>query len=92
MKNEDIALLYSGAVLRRYREKAGMSQELLSGLIGVSKTFYHLMEKTERKPNVNILIKLAKVLKIRPGELLDAIVEEAEAQSRGDDQKQPEKP
>jgi len=72
-----ITRTYFKYVLRRYRLRAALSQEQLSGLLGVSRGFYSLLELGKKWPNVDMMIRIACILGIRPGELLDAIVEEA---------------
>ena len=37
-----------------------------------------LWSSDNRAPNLNLLIKIARSLEVRPGELLDALVDEAE--------------
>jgi transcriptional regulator with XRE-family HTH domain len=74
MNDEQIIKTYFKDVLREYRLKAGMTQEQLSGLVDVSKGFLGMMETGERWPNVDMMIRLAEAMRIRPGEMLDAVV------------------
>lgn len=60
--------------LREYRLKAGMTQEQLAGLAGISKGFLGKMETGRKWPNIDMLIRLAQALNVRPGEMTDALV------------------
>ena len=80
-ESSQITPVYFKYVLRRYRLQAELSQEQISGLLGVSRGFYSLLELGRKWPNVDMLIRIASVLGVRPGELLDATVEEARRDS-----------
>lgn len=57
--------------LREERRKAGLTQERMSELIGVSARYYQMLES--KKPNalkVDIIEKLAKALKLPAWKLL----------------------
>lgn len=73
-----IAKQYMPIILRRYRNAAGLSQQQLVNIVGISKGFYSLLERGLRAPNLDLLVRIAKALKVRPGEMLDAMVEESE--------------
>lgn len=62
------------SALREYRLKAGMTQEQLAGLAGISKGFLGKMETGRKWPNIDMLIRLAQALNVRPGEMTDALV------------------
>lgn len=74
MNDEQIIKTYFKDVLREYRLKSGMTQEQLAGLVDVSKGFLGMMETGERWPNVDMMIRLAEAMRVRPGEMLDAVV------------------
>lgn len=74
MSDEQIIKTYFKDVLREYRLKAGMTQEQLAGLVDVSKGFLGMMETGERWPNVDMMIRLAEAMRVRPGEMLDTVV------------------
>ena len=80
-ESSQITRSYFKYVLRRYRLQAELSQEQLSGLLGVSRGFYSLLELGKKWPNVDMMIRIALVLGVRPGELLDATVEAAKRDS-----------
>ncbi|MFT4302243.1 MAG: helix-turn-helix transcriptional regulator [Desulfovibrio sp.] len=81
---EQIAKLYFRDVLREYRLKAGMTQEQLAGLVDISKGFVGKMETGRKWPNVDMLIKLAEALNVRPGEMTDALVKRWKAGTKSD--------
>ena len=74
---DNLAKTFMPAVLRRYRDAAGLSQRQLADRVGITKSYVSL-ELGYRAPNLNLLIKIARSLEVRPGELLDALVDEAE--------------
>ena len=73
-----IARKYMGIILRRYRDAAGLSQQQIVDAVGISKGFYSSLESGKRVPNLDMLIRLAKHLKVTPGMLIDAAVMESE--------------
>lgn len=58
-----------GKRLQKYREKSGYSQELLAEKIGCSTIFISYMERGEKSPSINTLIKLSNTLDI-PADIL----------------------
>ncbi|AMD89874.1 hypothetical protein HMPREF1022_00249 [Desulfovibrio sp. 6_1_46AFAA] len=75
---DNLAKTFMPAVLRRYRDAAGLSQRQLADRVGITKSYVSSLELGYRAPNLNLLIKIARSLEVRPGELLDALVDEAE--------------
>ena len=75
---ESIAKQAMPMILRRYRDAAGLSQQQLADIADVSKGFISGLEGGRSVPNVDMLITLAKACGVRPGEMLDAVVDEAE--------------
>ena len=65
-------------VIRRYRDAVGLSQQQLADSVGIAKSYISSLELGYRAPNINLLVKIARALNIRPGELVDAMLEEAE--------------
>lgn len=80
-ERESIARQAIPMILRRYRDAAGLSQQQLADFADVSKGFISALEGGRSVPNVDMLITLAKVCGVRPGEMLDAVVDEAEKRS-----------
>lgn len=71
-----IAKRYMPVILRRYRDAADLSQQQLVDRVGISKGFYSLLERGKRAPNLDMIIRIALALDVRPGELVDAVVAE----------------
>ena len=79
MENEEkIARRFMPGILKRYRALAVMSQQELADSVGVSKGFISALEGGRSVPNLDMLVQLAEALDVRPGELVDAMVEESE--------------
>ena len=56
--------------LKRLREKRGWTQQVLAEKVGVSRVTVAKIEIGNRKPSLELLYRLAKVLKVKVGELL----------------------
>lgn len=67
-------------IIRKYRDAAGLSQQELADYADVSKGFISALEGGRSVPNLERLILIAKACGVRPGEMLDAVVEAAEKQ------------
>jgi transcriptional regulator with XRE-family HTH domain len=59
-----------GANLRRARRRADLSQEEVGWLASLHRTEVGLLERGERTPRIDTLIKVAGGLEVRPEELL----------------------
>jgi transcriptional regulator with XRE-family HTH domain len=68
----EIARLF-GANLRRARKRADLSQEEVGWLASLHRTEVGLVERGERLPRIDTLVKLAGGLEVRPEELLAGI-------------------
>ena len=79
MKNEVTTPIrrHMPSIIRRYRDAAGLSQQQLAAHVDVSKGFISALEGGRNMPNVEMLIRIANVCGVRPGEMLDALVEAA---------------
>lgn len=75
--DEKITRRFMPDVLRRYRDNAGLSQQELSDSIGVSKGFISALEGGRSVPNLDRLIQIADALQVSPGELVNAMLEDA---------------
>ena len=75
---DNLAKTFMPDVLRRYRDAAGLSQQQLADSIGITKSYISSLELGYRAPHLNLLVKTAQALGVRPGALVDAMVEEAE--------------
>jgi len=79
---DNLAKLFMLAILRRYRDAAGLSQQQLADSVGIAKSYISSLELGYRAPHLNLLVKIASALNVRSGELVDAMVEEAEKNMR----------
>ncbi len=72
ISKEVMCLKYEiGTRIRKYREKAGISQKELAGLIGVSNSRISNWEQGINRPDADILAELCRALNVSPSELLD---------------------
>ncbi|MDR1241765.1 MAG: helix-turn-helix domain-containing protein [Deltaproteobacteria bacterium] len=76
-KNQQITRRYFHPVLRRFRHKAGLTQEQMAERMGVSVGFFGMMEVGRRWPNIDMLFRIATALGVRPGDLINAMEEDA---------------
>ena len=60
-----------GDNIRFIREKRGLTQEELSVLTNMSKTFIGDIERAQKAPTTVSLVKLAKALGVKPSLLLE---------------------
>ena len=79
--SERVTSRYFPRILRRYRDEAGLSQQQLADSIGVSKGFISALEGGRSVPNLDRLLLIADALRVRPGEMVDAL---ADAAARGE--------
>jgi transcriptional regulator with XRE-family HTH domain len=63
-----------GEVVRTIRLDLKISQEELSNLAGVERSHMGKIERGEHLPNLVLILRLAKALQVRPGELVDRAV------------------
>jgi len=60
-----------GRRLRAQRLANQLSQAKFAEMVGLSPNYIGLLERGEKQPTLDTLLMLAKVLKVRPAELLD---------------------
>ena len=60
-----------GEVVRRKRQEIGLSQEELAMAADVERSHMGKIERGEHIPNLVLILKIAKVLKVSPGSLVD---------------------
>ena len=50
-----------GRVLTEYRERKGLTQDVLSGLAGLDRTHYSKLERGLRSPTLDTLLKIGEL-------------------------------
>ncbi|WP_439496124.1 helix-turn-helix domain-containing protein [Bosea sp. (in: a-proteobacteria)] len=68
-----------GANVRRYRVAAGLSQEAVAVKMGVDRAYVSGMERGQQNVTLLTMWHLSEALGVRPADLLDETVEDAEA-------------
>ena len=64
-----------GRVIQEYREKRGLSQEVVSGLADIGRTHLSAIERGVRKPTLETFYRLAEAMDLKPSELLRRVEE-----------------
>jgi len=59
-----------GVVLKRLREKKGITQEQLAFRCNLHRTYIGLLERGFRQPTVSTIFSIGKELKIKPSTLI----------------------
>lgn len=67
-----------GKVIQSYREKCGLSQEVVSGLADIGRTHLSAIERGVRKPTLDTFFKIAAAMDIKPSELMKLVEDEIE--------------
>ena len=62
-----------GRILAEYRERKGLTQDVLSGLAGLDRSHYSKMERGLRSPTLDTLFKIGQALDIPPHVIVKAI-------------------
>jgi transcriptional regulator with XRE-family HTH domain len=75
MKRTRKKLAYVGVTIRQFRLQAGLSQDDLADRMDVSTPYISMLESGKRYPSIEMLIRIAVALDIRPGAMLDCIAE-----------------
>lgn len=65
-----------GKVIQSYREKCGLSQEVVSGLADIGRTHLSAIERGVRKPTLETFFKLAEAMNTQPSTLMKLIENE----------------
>ncbi len=73
MKYDAVLLEATSIVLRRLREEVGLSQEDLAATSGITRSMIDKVERRERLPSLDILIKIAPSLKKSASEIVSLI-------------------
>ena len=77
MQYQEPIMLSLGMRMRRAREKAGMTQEMLAERVGVSRTAVARWESGDIEPTITHLAQSALVLHVSADELLGIVWDEA---------------
>ena len=67
-----------GANVRRYRVAAGLRQEAVAVKMGVDRAYVSGMERGQQNVTLLTMWHLAEALNVKPADLLDETVEDAE--------------
>lgn len=62
-----------GKVIQEYREKKGLSQEVVSGLADIGRTHLSAIERGVRRPTLETFFRIADALDIPASELMKMI-------------------
>jgi len=65
-----------GRALRRLRHRKGLTQENLGFEADLRRTFVSVLELGQQQPTLTTILKLAKVLNVKPSKLLDLVERE----------------
>ena len=74
----------TGRVIRRLRHQQGMTQEILSGLAGISRSHLAEIESGRNNANVETLWRIAEALGMRLSALIRIVEDETEKVVTGD--------
>lgn len=64
-----------GLTIREFRQAKGLSQDQLANRMDVSTPYISMLESGRRYPSIEMLIRIALALEMRPGVMLDSIAE-----------------
>ena len=70
MRRYKVSVKFGGKV-QRIRKKSKISQEELASMIGVHRNHMGRIERGETNPNLPLINKIARALKVKSSELLD---------------------
>lgn len=60
-----------GQKIKQLRSELGLTQEELAFKVGIDRSYMGFLERGERNPTLSTLVKIAKVLKVSSGELIN---------------------
>ena len=64
-----------GVAIRVFRQEAGLSQDELADRMDLSTPYISMLESGKRYPSIEMLLRIAIALQVRPGAMLDYIAE-----------------
>lgn len=59
--------------LKELRQERGLSQESLSSMAGLDRTYISMLERGKRKPSLETIEKIAKALDMKSWELIKTL-------------------
>ena len=62
-----------GLVLKEFRKRSGISQEMLALEASLDRTYISLLERGLRQPTVKTVFIIAEVLNVQPHEIIEAV-------------------
>ena len=76
MSDMQLSPIVVGEVIARFRNKKGLTQEVLSGLSDIGRTHLSAIERGERKPTLETLYRISCALDINMSDIVIAIEDE----------------
>lgn len=73
MVNTDQLSDIFGLVLKEFRKRSGISQEMLALEASLDRTYISLLERGLRQPTVKTVFIIAEVLNVQPHEIIEAV-------------------
>ncbi|HEY4963927.1 MAG TPA: helix-turn-helix transcriptional regulator [Candidatus Saccharimonadales bacterium] len=73
MKPVSIDHVKFGKRIKQLRLEQDMTQQMLADKIGVDRSYMGFLERGERNPSLEVIIKIAKALSKKPDDLLSSI-------------------
>ncbi len=73
MKNAELDPKVVGVVIKSYRHKSSLSQEVVSGFADIGRTHLSAIERGERKPTLETFYRICCALNVSPSEVLHSI-------------------
>ena len=67
-----------GEVIQKYRERKGVSQEVLSSFADIGRTHLSAIERGERKPTLETFYRISGALEVHASDILRTIENEME--------------
>lgn len=70
MENQNVAF---GVVIRKLREKYGISQETLAFEADLTRNYISLLENGKRSPTLNTMLRISKALQVSLVQLVERV-------------------
>lgn len=78
MSDMQLSPIIVGEVIARFRNRKGLTQEVLSGLADIGRTHLSAIERGERKPTLETLYRISSALDVKMSDIVIAIENEME--------------